>query len=361
MKKWLLIFIIAVLLLSGCALKKSSLTEEKDFTFALGYRPLPEEFLKWWFENRVSKSPSQLPIFHDEISETQVLITSPVLDPASLPWKYDMRGLGLVTPPKNQGSNGTCWAFATIGALESAMLTQLGPIEIADRWPFVNPYSPDLSEQFLAYYNVDFEVSPNPWGDGWSLTWQETNKDMGGSAFFSTYTLIRRGVPLEEDIPYIGDDYEWIAWNAYGDEWKYHLVRSNSTIVIPSYYLFYDRENYLNTIKSVLKSYGALFVSFTVYEDFYDYWHYWPWYGEVFQHSYGDFSGGHAVLLVGWDDYYYDEYSGYYGPVWILKNSWGTENADGGCFYLPMITDDEFYGICPGWKIESSYMYVPIL
>jgi len=278
-----------------------------------------------------------------------------------LPWEYDLRDLGLVTPPKNQGSNGTCWAFATIGSLESAMLTQLGPVEIAERWPFIaNPYAPDLSVQFLAYYNVDFEVSPNPWSDGWSLTWQETNKDMGGYAFFSMYTLIRRGVPLEEDMPYIGDDYEWIAWNASGSGWKYHLIRPVGTIVIPSCYWFYDREDYLNTIKSALKTYGALWVAFTVYEDFHYYWHYWPFYGEVFQHSYGDVLGGHAVLLVGWDDYYYDPYSGYYGPVWILKNSWGTENADDGYFYLPMITDDEFYSTCPSWKIESEYMYVPI-
>jgi C1A family cysteine protease len=39
-----------------------------------------------------------------------------------LPAFYDLRKLGKLTPIKQQGSTGTCWAFAAIGSLESSLL-----------------------------------------------------------------------------------------------------------------------------------------------------------------------------------------------------------------------------------------------
>ena len=40
----------------------------------------------------------------------------------SYPATYDLRTLGRVTPAKDQGPNGTCWIFATMGSLESCLL-----------------------------------------------------------------------------------------------------------------------------------------------------------------------------------------------------------------------------------------------
>jgi hypothetical protein len=55
--------------------------------------------------------------------------------PRSLPAAYDARDHGLVTPAKNQGSCGSCWAFASVGAIESHLIKAGLPI------------STDLSEQ----------------------------------------------------------------------------------------------------------------------------------------------------------------------------------------------------------------------
>ncbi|MBQ2353722.1 MAG: hypothetical protein II396_05355, partial [Methanobrevibacter sp.] len=43
-----------------------------------------------------------------------------------IPSKYDLRDFGYVTSVKNQGSNGNCWAFATMATLESCILKALG-------------------------------------------------------------------------------------------------------------------------------------------------------------------------------------------------------------------------------------------
>ncbi len=47
---------------------------------------------------------------------------APVFGAGELPEAYDAREHGLVTPIKNQGSCGSCWAFARSRALETAML-----------------------------------------------------------------------------------------------------------------------------------------------------------------------------------------------------------------------------------------------
>ncbi len=59
-----------------------------------------------------------------------------------------------VSPVKNQGRRGLCWAFAAIGAVESRDQVQLGT-------------TPDLSEQFLAN-RVKLLWAPNDWVDGGS-------------------------------------------------------------------------------------------------------------------------------------------------------------------------------------------------
>ncbi len=41
---------------------------------------------------------------------------------ASYPAVYDLRTLDRVTSVKDQGSGGTCWAFATYSSLESCLM-----------------------------------------------------------------------------------------------------------------------------------------------------------------------------------------------------------------------------------------------
>ncbi|MGB9821795.1 MAG: C1 family peptidase [Pseudothermotoga sp.] len=384
--RWIVLVLFIVVLLSSCIQKPAvKPTDSKDQEFYYGYRLLPEEFLNYWFENLEKikngelnpivfegSAGSKLIVNSSQIAQTQIVLSQPEIE--VIPSKY----LANHTPPKNQHPNGTCWAFTTAGSLESALLTQLSYSERLSLYPFLDLENPDLSEQFIAYYNVDYWME-QPFG-GIRITCQETNQDIGGNIFFSTYNLIRRGVPPEDDFPYITEKQVWIKWNALNNDWKWELVRSYGTVFIRNYQSFSDDsisyEDYIKTIKSAIMKYGALAVGFQVYEDFDSI--YWQGtgstYGKVYVHQTGESSGGHAVLLVGWVDNYFDPISGYSGPIWVMKNSWGTSGGHSlddyglssdttkGYFAFPMISEDEYNnGNCPDWKIECSGMAVPLL
>ena len=61
----------------------------------------------------LTPAPLDLPALHG---------AQPKVSPRSYPATYDLRTLGRVSSVKDQGPNGTCWAFATMGSLESCLL-----------------------------------------------------------------------------------------------------------------------------------------------------------------------------------------------------------------------------------------------
>ena len=99
-----------------------------------GRSPLNAEFVDFWRASRpISRGaclteegyalglvPSPVDLSHMTAASAQGI--SP-RDRLSLPASYDLRSLGRLTPVKDQGGCGSCWAFATMGSLESWLLT----------------------------------------------------------------------------------------------------------------------------------------------------------------------------------------------------------------------------------------------
>ena len=194
---------------------------------------------------------------------------------------WDWRMMNGVTPVKNQNPYGTCWAFATVGDLESKLL-------IGESTTY------DLSE-----LNI---VACNP---------VSNSCNAGGNAWMSTNYLTLLGSVLESCDPYPGACPSPACVNpacAFRDRvtgWK----------LIP---------NDVTSIKNAIMTYGPVFTG--MYASFPGF----STYNGTGCLTYaGTEAQNHAVLIVGWDDALCGGTGG-----WIVKNSWGTAWGDDGYFYI---------------------------
>lgn len=219
--------------------------------------------------------PSLTTSSSEKISEIPIL--------KALPTAWDWRQLGGVTPVKDQGGCGSCWAFTTCAAMESA-------IKIKDKTTV------DLSEQNL--------VSCNYYGWGCD----------GGS--FAHEFHVNPGAVLESKFPYQGIDApcKTCPYSYKLDSYNY----VSGPVSTPS----------VDSIKSAIYQYGPVCVAVAADSYFQAYT------GGVFDHN-STVSVNHAVLLVGWDDS---------KGAWIMKNSWGTEWGEAGYMYIKYGVSQIGYG-----------------
>jgi hypothetical protein len=236
--------------------------------FPLGDIPLPDAVYQ-----RYLKAPP----FMDQSTSSLEL---------ALPASYDARDEGIVTPAKNQGSCGSCWAFATVGAMESHLLKALG----------VGPEN--LSEQQ--------QVSCN-------------TANFGCDGGYSTAVRYWEAPPqpdkgaLDESVsPYSASDTT-ACYEPSGEQMPYRITNFHT---LPADTL---------SFKTSLIEDGPSYWRYTVYSDFYTFWgSYNP--GAVYINAGGTYEGGHAVLLIGWDDA---------KGAFLVKNSWGTGGPNGdGTFWI---------------------------
>lgn len=97
-------------------------------------------------------------------------------DETPLPEKYDMRDYGRVSPVRDQGRYGTCWAFASLGALETTLLPMEEDIFSVDHMSMCNSYALDvnsggehtMSIAYLAAWQGPVLEKDDPYGDGMS-------------------------------------------------------------------------------------------------------------------------------------------------------------------------------------------------
>ena len=259
----------------------------------------------------------------------------------SLPALYDLRDEGLVTSVKDQNPYGTCWAFATLAAIESNLLVQTtGTARTAEMR--------DFSEMHLAWYaytgddSFTYNHTPEPGEDA--------VLDQGGNFIQSTALLARWTGPVNEtECPYSTSERPVGDWSNYANQ--RHLA--------DVHYLGGGKTSDAD-IKNALLTYGGVGLFFAYADKFYnaaDYAYYCN----------DSTTINHLVLVAGWDN---DFPATAFSPdapgngAWIVKNSWGTGWGEEGYFYLSFYDSSIAQGVVfvtdPTTTYNRVYDYDPL-
>lgn len=194
--------------------------------------------------------------------------------PATFDWR-NRNGKNYMTPVKRQKC-GDCWAFAAAATLEGRMAIDGKP-------------GLDLSEQLM----VSDCCSAGSCGGGYIVSVSE----------FLTDT----GAPGESCYPYQGSNS---SCGSACSDWRSKAIKASS----------YTRvDQTVAALKAAVYNRGPVNVGYMVYEDFSSYK------SGVYEHTWGSAEGGHAVVIVGYDDT---------EQCFIVKNSWGTGWGESGYFRI---------------------------
>ncbi len=219
---------------------------------------------------------------HEDLSANYLSSSQPApipmvtAGPATLDWR-NVGGVSYVSPVKDQGSCGSCWAFAVSAAAESQVMLATSGLPI------------NLAEQILVSC---------PGGGGTCS---------GGSPSTASTYLRDVGLPLESCFIYTATNN--VCTNACPN-WQDQVYRIIG---------WHSARTAVDDIKNALYAYGPVVTTMYVYNDFYSYR------SGVYSYTTGAYVGAHAVLAIGYDDTL---------QAFIVKNSWGSGWGEAGYFMI---------------------------
>jgi C1A family cysteine protease len=236
---------------------------------------------------------------------------------------YDLRTYNKVTPIKDQGQCGACWAFSAMGGIESSLL----PTETRN-----------FAEQHLNKYHGF---------DGAECGGGNTNMS---AAYFARW-----------DGPYNESDYQYpYSSNASGSAAvQKHVQRA----------VWLPKDN--DTIKAFVSSssYGAVSFAFNatngIESSSTDSYYNAPNYAYYYPTS---AATNHEILIIGWDDNFAKtkfSTTPAGNGAWLCRNSWGTSWGNSGYFWMSYY-DATIADLCvfsfvqPANNYKTIYQYDPL-
>jgi len=207
----------------------------------------------------------------------------------TIPKQYDSRDVGKVSVVKDQGAIGTCWAFASIGAIEGFLLPNQSYDFSEDNLSLAHGYNLDQNEggdyhvamSYYAAWKGPITESDDPYGDG------KFNPDAVAVKHVQEMQLIPK-----KDYPSIK-----LAIMSYGSVESTLYLDYNAFSDNSMYYSLSDSSYYYN----------------------------------------GGAAPNHDILIIGWDDTFSKtrfQNEPNSDGAFICKNSYGTDFGDDGYFYV---------------------------
>ena len=224
-----------------------------------------------------------------DIAQNKAIGVDTMSDVGFLPYKYDLREQQRVTGVKDQGALGTCWAFATLTALESTLLPEENMSFAEDHMTLCNSFNQGqndggdytMSMAYLASWQGPVPAEDDPYGDG------KTDPSLKAVKHVQEMQVMESGD--QQRIKEAVFKYGGVQTSIYTT-----LQDSTSTSV------YYNSETNAYCYQGSEKS-------------------------------------NHDVVIIGWDDSYSkDNFS---TPpeedgAFICQNSWGREFGENGIFYI---------------------------
>lgn len=255
---------------------------------------------------------------------------APANTSATLPESYDSRALGIVTPPRDQRAANLCWTFASFACLETSAIKQgfssLGNTDYSEAhagWFAQNPVSSDAEDEG-SRDGVNQGVGAYTGMSRWEVLASSLMKG-SGAAYESSYPyskVFRLGEPIAANYP---------------ESARYdHSAATLATAYCMTYEQGFDDDDMRNAVKAAILENGS--ISAAIYYD------------DAYALNNGKYywcrtitATNHDICIIGWDDNisrarFASSASGsptpYRDGAWLVKNSWGTSQHDGGYFWL---------------------------
>ena len=248
------------------------------------------------------------------------------------PAKYSSVEQGYITPVKNQGQWGICWAFSSTAISEASLIKEFPDKYKADTL--------DLSENLFSYMISHPSVygKLNSSGDYAKYTASSNTEYLtaGGNVWNAGLALMNGIGPYYENSQYPYSSYgtPGIVNKSFTESEYYELRDSGMAKLTGLYVANINQNNSNDQLKELILTYGAASLSYCdagsygkFGSDGSSYYYYCP----------EEYTSNHAVTVVGWDDSipasaFKTAPAG--NGAWLIKNSWGDDSRDNGYFWL---------------------------